>query len=207
VGAAHLFDFFLRLKRSAFANSEHGDDGANAENDAEHGERGTELVEEEAFGADVHRAQWAQKTAPPGMTFGDFLFEGRRDVLHGWKEALLVDDDLIDQTILHVHDATRAGGSVRIVSDEDDRFSALIEPVHQAENLLAGFGIKVAGRFVGKDHERIVDEGPSDGDALLLPAGELVGAMIQTISQTDQTGQLSATLVVPGRIQPLIKEG
>lgn len=47
--AAESLDAFLGLVGSAFSDSKHGDDRADPEDDAEHGETGAELVEEETF--------------------------------------------------------------------------------------------------------------------------------------------------------------
>ena len=54
--AAEVLDLFLRFKARAFANGEHGDDRADAEHDAEHGEQRTELVQPEALDTQPHDA-------------------------------------------------------------------------------------------------------------------------------------------------------
>src|SRR5439155_19413054 len=53
---AEFLDLFLRFKARAFANGEHGDDRADAEHDAEHGEQRTELVQPEALDTQPHDA-------------------------------------------------------------------------------------------------------------------------------------------------------
>ena len=45
--------------------------------------------------------------------------------------------------------------------------------------------IEVAGRLVGEDEVRIVDQAAGDGHALLLTAGELRGPMLQPLAQAD----------------------
>ena len=40
-------------------------------------------------------------------------------------------------------------------------------------------GVEVAGRLVGQQQRRVVDERARDRDALLLAAGELVGEVVQ----------------------------
>ncbi len=123
-----------------------------------------------------------------------FLFErgGRR--FRRRNVAPLIDDNAIDHAVLHVDDAAGARGGVRIVRDEDDGFAALVQAIHQVENFLARFGIEIAGGFVRQNHERIVDERSRHGHALLLSAGELVRAMIQTVAKPDEAGELFATL-------------
>ena len=72
-------------------------------------------------------------------------------------------------------DALGVLGDVRLVRDEDDRAAVLlVELLERPEDDLAGSGVEVAGRFVGEDQGRVVDEGARDGDALDLPAGEFV---------------------------------
>ena len=52
-----------------------------------------------------------------------------------------------------------------------------------AEDVLARFGVEVTRRFVGEDDEGIADEGPGDGDALLLAAGKLGGTVEKAVGQ------------------------
>ena len=44
---------------------------------------------------------------------------------------------------------------------------------HQLNDRIAGVLVKIAGRFVGKDQRRPGGERATDGDPLLLTAGEL----------------------------------
>ena len=50
---------------------------------------------------------------------------------------------------------------------------------------IAGFGVEVAGGFVGEDDGGLVDEGAGDGDALALTAGELVGLVVHAGLEAD----------------------
>ena len=49
---------------------------------------------------------------------------------------------------------------------------ALLE---QTDDVIPGFGIEIAGWFVGDDQIRRVYDRPSDGCALLFAAGDLIG--------------------------------
>ena len=51
--------------------------------------------------------------------------------------------------------------------------------VEQLEDLLAGLAVERAGRLVGQQDQRVVDQRPRDADALLLPAGELHRAVVE----------------------------
>src|SRR5207244_1063123 len=54
------------------------------------------------------------------------------------------------------------------------------------QDLRAGMRVEVAGRLVGQQHLRLVDQGTSDGHALLLTAGKLVRQVAGSIAQPDQ---------------------
>jgi hypothetical protein len=60
----------------------------------------------------------------------------------------------------------------------------------QGEDLGAAVGVEVAGRLVGQDDLRLVDQGPGDGDALLLAARELGRLVVGSIGQADEAERL-----------------
>src|SRR6478672_11039417 len=82
-------------------------------------------------------------------------------------------NSVLDHPVAHVNDAVRVAGDFSLVCDEDDRdvFLAVEFAKHQ-QDLVAGVRIEVARRLVGEQKWWIVDEGPGDGDALLLAARE-----------------------------------
>ena len=53
------------------------------------------------------------------------------------------------------------------------------------DDLERRLGIKVPGRFVGKDDQRLIGQRPGDRHPLLLSAGELVRPVPQAVSQAD----------------------
>jgi len=55
----------------------------------------------------------------------------------------------------------------------------------QVDDGTARFIVEVAGRFVGKEDFRPVDEGTGQGHPLLLAAGELVGVVVEALAQAD----------------------
>ena len=63
---------------------------------------------------------------------------------------------------------------LRVVGDHDHRLVELVDRLaQQAEHLLGGVRVQVAGRLVGEHHRRAVHQRAGHGDALLLAAGEL----------------------------------
>ena len=68
----------------------------------------------------------------------------------------------------------RVGGDVGLVGDEDDGVAGGVEALEDGHDLDAGLRVEVAGRLVGEQDRRIVDERPGDRDALTLAARQLV---------------------------------
>src|SRR6185503_13358023 len=51
--------------------------------------------------------------------------------------------------------------------------------------------VEMGGRLVGEEQRRLVDEGAGDGDALLLPAREVAGAVLHAVAEADALEQLT----------------
>ncbi len=80
-----------------------------------------------------------------------------------------------------------------VVGDDDEAVGALlVELEEEVDDLAAGGGIEVAGRFVGEEEGGVVAEGAGDGDALLLAAGEFGGAMVLARSEADLVEEAGA---------------
>ena len=76
-----------------------------------------------------------------------------------------------NQTITQMHGATRMRGNIALVGHQNDRVAALIKIFEKGHDFLAGFGIKIPGRFIRQNDGRIVHQRPSNGDALTLATG------------------------------------
>ena len=61
-----------------------------------------------------------------------------------------------------------------------------------AHDLDAGAAVEIAGRFVGQQHLRLVDERARNRHALLLAAGKLAGMMILAAGEADDARTRSA---------------
>ena len=64
-------------------------------------------------------------------------------------------------------------------------WNGLLQSAEDPVDLVAGLGVELAGRLVGQDEERLLDQGPGDRHALLLAAGELVGAVVEPVAEAD----------------------
>src|SRR5438105_4885377 len=85
-----------------------------------------------------------------------------------------------------VDDVTVVGGH------QDRRLGLVIDLEEELHDLPAGGRVEVAGGLVGDDEPRLVHEGPCDGDALLLAAGELTGILVELAGQSDGLQRLAA---------------
>ena len=99
--------------------------------------------------------------------------------------------DVGDLAVAHVEDAVCDLGGLGVVGDHEDGLVELATGF--AEHLKDGvgvFGVEVAGGFVGEDDGGTVDEGAGDGDSLLLAAGELVGAVVESALDAEHVGEV-----------------
>src|SRR5690242_4483874 len=96
-----------------------------------------------------------------------------------------------DFPVLEGDQPVGVGGGDRVVGDHHHRLIELVDRLaQQAHDVGAGLRVEVAGRLVGEDHGRLADEGAGDGDPLLLPAGELGGAVGAPVLEPDRLDQL-----------------
>ena len=112
----------------------------------------------------------------------------------GAPRAVVVAHVGLDVAVAHADDAPGPGGDVVFVRDHDDRLAGLVELGQQLHDLVAGLRVEVAGRLVGQDDVRVVDQDAGDGHALLLAAGELHRPVVEPVAQADQLGQVDAAL-------------
>ena len=112
----------------------------------------------------------------------------RRERLHA------VEDRLGGRPVHAVHDVAvgeeqHPVGAARrrgLVGDHDDRLAELVGGVaHDVEQLGRGVRVELAGRLVGEDDVRARHQGARGGDALLLPAGELAGSVLEPVAEAE----------------------
>ena len=66
-------------------------------------------------------------------------------------------------------------------------------------DLVAGLRVELAGRLVGQDQDRLLDQRPGDRHPLLLAAGELVRPVVEPVAQADLRQQVDGPLPLLGR--------
>ena len=60
----------------------------------------------------------------------------------------------------------------------------------QKEHIFTGSAVQVSGGLVGQDDFRLREQGPGDGDTLLLAAGEVVGEVLELILEAQGADDL-----------------
>ena len=95
--------------------------------------------------------------------------------LHCASAARLIHRAVVDQAAVpHLDGAIRGlPHQIEIVGGHDHNGAAGVDVAEQLKDTAGGPLIEVAGRLVGQENGGIVDQRPSDGDPLLLAAGEL----------------------------------
>lgn len=65
-----------------------------------------------------------------------------------------------------------------------------VDVLNQLQDLLGGAVVQCAGGFVAEQDIRILDDGPANGNTLLLSAGKLVGQLIPVLIEPQRVQQL-----------------
>ena len=72
------------------------------------------------------------------------------------------------------------------MGNDEQRFPARPRQLEQqVDNRVAGLGIEIAGRLVGKNNVGIVGQGASNGHALLFAPGKFRRQMMQPVPQPN----------------------
>src|SRR6266498_5962453 len=72
----------------------------------------------------------------------------------------------LDQAVAQVDLAVRVRRDVVLVGHQEDRLPGRVQLLEQAHDLLARGRVEVAGRLIGQQDARVVDERPRNRDAL-----------------------------------------
>src|SRR5438067_2130237 len=84
------------------------------------------------------------------------------------------------------------------MGDHDDGLALAMKLFEEAEDFFGGGAIEVSGGLIGEKDRGLGDERAGDGDALLLAAGKLVGAVLDSIAEADGLeGLLCVATAVP----------
>ena len=102
-----------------------------------------------------------------------------------------------DHAVFEEDHAVCIRGGMRIVRDHEDGLLVLSRRItQQPQNLRPRVGVEVTGRLVSKYDLRASQQSAHNGNALLLAAGELFGAVIQAVLQPQSLNKI----VTPYRV-------
>jgi len=91
-----------------------------------------------------------------------------------------------DLAVGQEQDPVGDGGRVGIVCHHHGGLAQPLDrPAQELEDLGPRLGVEIAGRFVSEDDRRLIDQRPSDSDALALSAGQFVGPLVSDVIQAD----------------------
>ena len=107
-----------------------------------------------------------------------------------------------DPALLERDDALAEGGDdVGVVGRHQHGHAELVDPQQELDDLPADQRVEVAGRLVGDDQARVVDERPGDRGPLLLAARQLARAAASrwAVSPTSASTRSTAGRISPAR--------
>lgn len=99
--------------------------------------------------------------------------------------------DVADHSVLQAQPTAGAPRDRGIVRDHDEREALVVQSLEHPEYLVPHALVEVAGRFVGQQHPRTLDDGPRDCDALLLTPGELPRPVVGALRETDAAQRIA----------------
>src|SRR3990172_3345297 len=93
-------------------------------------------------------------------------------------------DHVLEVTVLQPQHPIGDVPDTLVVAHDDDASALLLgDGSQQAHDLVPDLRVQVRGRLVGEDEGWVVDEGPADGDPLLLTARKLLRQEVEPRSQ------------------------
>src|SRR5687767_4584178 len=92
---------------------------------------------------------------------------------------------MLYESIPHVHAAVRDPSELLIVSNDDEGLPGTAQVQKQLVDALSGLGIELAGGLVTQQDGGVADQGAGDRHPLLLAPGQLVGAVVQALTESD----------------------
>src|SRR4029453_11485456 len=140
-----------------------------------------------AMAVSARRSLWGSRplrvTRPMSAAEDPHALEGR---VRG-RLTYLVDHPAVGEE----HDAVGEGRAVRVVGDHDDRLAHIgHRTLQERQQLRRRVRVEVAGRLVGEDEGRPVDERPCTGHSLLLPPGHLARTVAEALSEAELADQV-----------------
>jgi hypothetical protein len=120
---------------------------------------------------------------------------------------LLFLDLVYDETVEEVNGSIRMRHVSLIVSDHADGRALIVKLVEQFHDRFAVGRVEVSGRLVGKQNQRVARDCASDGNALLLAAGQLAGQVFLAVRHANTFERRFNSVATVGRFQASVSKG
>jgi hypothetical protein len=116
------------------------------------------------------------------------------------RDAELLQQSIFDAAVAHTDDSVAVGGGLGIVGNHENRLTdGSVQVAEKVQNGGGVGGIQVAGGLIGKEDRGIIDNGAGQGDALLFAAAHLRWAVIHTLVDAQQLGDVRDVIAVGER--------
>ncbi len=176
---AHRGERLLDLRLGARADGHHGDDGADADDDAERGEERAQLVAQDGAQGDAERVE--------GVHAAPSRLRGPRPL-----GCLPRRSDTMRPSL---HRARRRDANSATSGSCVTSTTVIPERQSPGRCAMTSTLVRESSAPVGSSARMtlgVVDDGPRDGHALLLPAGELVGVVVEPLAEAHALERLAA---------------
>ena len=111
-----------------------------------------------------------------------------------------------DAAVAEADDACPVLGDVVLVRDQQDGDALLgIQALKDAHHFDARSRVEVAGRLVGENQRRLIDQRARNRDALLLPARQLIRMMVRALAEAHRFQRGHGARVPLGRFHRLVR--
>ena len=98
----------------------------------------------------------------------------------------------LDAAVPHRHDPVGRLGHALVVGHEQDRLAARVQAAEELEHLQPARRVERAGRLVGKQQRRLVDERAGDRESLTLAARQRAGSVVRPLGEPQQVEQVAS---------------
>src|SRR5262245_17845658 len=90
-----------------------------------------------------------------------------------------------DFSVTNENNAMGVLRNVVLVRDQNDGIALTVQIGEEGHDFFAGLGVEVAGRLVGENDRRRIDESACDGYALTLASGKFIGLVVHAVGEFD----------------------
>ena len=196
-------DVLQNLQPRALAERHHRNHRSNADDDAQHGQKGAQAVR-------VHGQQSHAKRLAKAVTRGLPAAAGSR---HRFEHSACRCGIGPGQPVGHhapvaqLNDAVGVRGHLHVVRHHDDGMALCMQLQQNLDHLGAALRVQRAGRLVGQQHVAAVHEGARNAHALLLPAGQLARLVLQAVGHAQAREQRIGAFAAQSPWAPRIDGG